>query len=172
MAIVDVTVFYLEMLKPSSRIVPAPRDGLMVVHARRPSVAYYRYLYNSVGSDYHWLSRARLSDSELAVVLANPHNEVHVLYVDGSPAGFAEFDRPEANNIELVQFGLMPGFIGQGLGRYLLQWTIDKAWTYQPCRFWLHTCTLDHRFALHNYQSAGFAIFKEEMIQREIPVAS
>ncbi len=172
MAIVDVTVYYLEMLQQPSRTVPAPRDGLMVVHARNPSVAYYRFLYNTVGSDYHWLSRARLSDPELAVVLANPRNEVHVLHVDGTPAGFAELDRRDLNNIELVQFGLTPEFIGKGLGRYFLQWTIDRAWSYHPRRFWLHTCTLDHRFALHNYQSAGFAIYREEMIQREIPVAS
>jgi len=47
---------------------------------------------------------------------------------EGVPAGFAELDRRIEGEIELVQFGLMPAFIGQGLGRYFLQWTIDKAW--------------------------------------------
>lgn len=168
MQTVDVKVYYLEMLSPSRRVVPAPRDGLSVVHALHPSVAYYRFLYNTVGSEYHWLSRARLSDAELANVLANPRNEVYVLHVDGTAAGFAELDRRDTNDIELVQFGLMPGFIGQGLGRYLLQWIIDKAWSFEPRRFWLHTCTLDHRFALANYKSAGFTIYKEETIQRQI----
>ena len=65
--------------------------------------------------------------------------------------------------IELVQFGLMPGFIGQSLGRYFLQWTIDKAWSYRPRRFWLHTCTKDHLAALPNYLKAGFAVYKEEV---------
>jgi GNAT superfamily N-acetyltransferase len=63
----------------------------------------------------------------------------------------------------------MPDFIGQGLGKYFLQWTIDKAWGYQPRRFWLHTCTLDHPAALPNYQKAGFAIYHEEKFQRELP---
>ena len=58
--------------------------------------------------------------------------------------------------IELVQFGLVPEFIGQGLGKYFLNWTIDKAWSYDPRRFWLHTCTLDHKAALPNYLKAGF----------------
>jgi hypothetical protein len=53
-------------------------------------------------------------------------------------------DRRIEGEIELVQFGLMPDFIGQGLGRYFLQWTIDRAWSYDPRRFWLHTCTKDH----------------------------
>ena len=62
-----------------------------------------------------------------------------------------------------MQFGLLPGFIGQGLGRYFLQWAIDRAWSYQPRRFWLHTCTKDHPAALPDYLKAGFAVYKEEV---------
>src|SRR5262245_15495716 len=170
MAVVDVKVYYLEMLAPCSRPTPAPRDGLSVLHARRPTVPYYRFLYKSVGQDYHWYSRGRLSDADLAATIQHPLNEVHVLHVEGTPAGFAELDRRKQDDIELVQFGLMPEFIVQGLGRYFLQWTIDKAWSYKPRRFWLHTCTLDHPAALPNYQKAGFMIYKEEPIKRDILV--
>ena len=62
----------------------------------------------------------------------------------------------------------MPAFIGQRLGPYFLQWAIDKAWSYQPRRFWPHTCTLDHKAALPNYLKAGFRTYKEEINQREI----
>src|ERR1051325_10841611 len=55
-----------------------------------------------------------------------------------------------------------------GLGKWFLQWTIDKAWSYQPKRFWLHTCTLDHPAALPNYLKAGFAQFKKEPMRREL----
>ena len=168
MELVDVTVYYLEMLAPSQRMVPAPRDGLTVLHAQTPSVPYYRFLYDSVGKDYHWLSRRKLADAELAAILHDPLNEVHVLHVDGSPAGFAELDRRQPDEVELVQFGLMPDFIGQGLGKWFLQWTIDKVWSYVPRRFWLHTCTLDHPAALPTYKKAGFVQFKEESIRREL----
>lgn len=164
----DVTVFYLEMLTPSQRTVPAPRDGLTVLHAQQPSVSYYRFLYDAVGKEYNWLSRRKLSDDELATILQNPLNEVHVLYVDGSPAGFAELDRRQANEVELVQFGLVGDFIGQGLGTWFLQWTIDKVWSYKPRRFWLHTCTLDHPAALPIYKKAGFVPYKNEKIRREL----
>jgi GNAT superfamily N-acetyltransferase len=166
--LVDVTVYYLEMLDHQQRSVPAPRDGLTVLNAQSPSVPYYRSLYNAVGEDYHWLSRRNLSDPELAAIIQDPRNELHVLHVDGSPAGFAELDRRQPDDIELVQFGLTADFIGQGSGTWFLQWSIDKAWSYQPRRFWLHTCTLDHPAALTLYEKAGFTQFKQEAIRREL----
>jgi GNAT superfamily N-acetyltransferase len=154
---------YLHMLARPERVVPPPRDGLAVVHAKKPSVAYYRFLYDAVGRDYDWTSRKTLSDAELAALLNDPRLEVHVLMAEAVPAGFAELDRRIDGEIELVQFGLVPEFIGQGLGRYFLRWAIDKAWSYGPMRFWLHTDTKDHPAALPNYLKAGFAIYKEEM---------
>jgi GNAT superfamily N-acetyltransferase len=168
MAVVDVKVFYLEMLAPCRRDVPPPREGLTVIQARKPTVAFYRFLYNTVGQQYHWYSRGRLSDAALAAIIQDPLDEVHVLYAEWTPAGFAELDRRNEDDIELVQFGLMPEFIGQGLGTWFLQWTIDTAWSYRPRRLWLHTCTLDHPAALPNYQKAGFSLYKTDMIQREI----
>jgi GNAT superfamily N-acetyltransferase len=159
----DVRVVFLQMLSRSSRVVPPPRDGLTVVHAERPTVASYRSLYEAVGGPWQWLSRRKLSDEELARVIHDPGDEVHVLHVDGDTAGFAELDRRVEGEIELVQFGLLPAFIGRGLGKYFLQWAIDRAWGYGPRRLWLHTCTLDHPNALPNYLKAGFVVYKEEM---------
>src|SRR5437879_8670469 len=103
-----------------------------------------------------------LSDAELAALLNDPRLEVQVLMAEGVPAGFAELDRWVEGEVELVQFGLMPEFIGQGLGKWFLQWTIDRAWSYGPTRYWLHTCSNDHPGALPNYRKAGFEIYKEE----------
>lgn len=151
------------MLAPPQQAVPPLRDGLAIVHAQQPTVAYYRFLYDAVGKDYDWTSRKRLSDAALAAILNDPLDEVHVLMSDGVPSGFAELNRRIQGEIELVQFGLLPQLIGQGLGKLFLQWTIDKAWSCQPRRFWLHTCTKDHPAALPNYLKAGFTIYKEEV---------
>jgi GNAT superfamily N-acetyltransferase len=168
MAAVDVKVSYLEMLAPCRRVVPPPREGLTVVQSRQPTVSFYRFLYNTVGGPYHWLSRGKLSDAELSAVISDPRNELHVLYVDGTPAALSELDRRVEGEVELVQFGLMPEFIGQGLGKWLLQWTVDRVWSYGPWRFWLHTCTLDHPAALPNYLKAGFTLYKTDMVRREM----
>jgi GNAT superfamily N-acetyltransferase len=158
-----VTTTSLQMFGHPQRIVPPPREGLSVVHAKNPTVAYYRFQYDAVGRDYDWTSRKKLSNAELAALLADPRLEVHALMVEGVPAGLAELDRRSDGEIELGQFGLMPEFIGQGVGRYFLQWTIDKAWSYHPRRFWLPTCTKDHSAALPNYLKAEFAVYKEEV---------
>jgi hypothetical protein len=46
-----VTTTYLEMFARPERVVSPPREGLAVVHARKPTVAYYRFLYGAVGRD-------------------------------------------------------------------------------------------------------------------------
>jgi hypothetical protein len=165
MSTAEVTVYYLEMLSHVRRTVAAPREGLTVIQAKKPSVGFYRYLYNTVGQAYNWHSRGRRPDAELAALIQDPLNEVRVLYADGTPAGFAELDLRMPDEIELIQFGLLPEFIGQGLGKWFLQWAIDQAWSYRPRRFWLHTCTLDHPAALPNYQKAGFSLYKQETKQ-------
>ncbi|MBY0528208.1 MAG: GNAT family N-acetyltransferase [Gemmataceae bacterium] len=168
MAQVEIQTFYVEMLAPCPRSVPSPRDGLAVVRAVRPTVAFYRFFYDVVGEHWNWSSRKKMADAEIAAIIHDPKVEMHVLYVEGVPAGFAELDRRTEGEIELVQFGLLPDFIGQGLGKYFLQWTIDKAWSYQPNRLWLHTCTLDHPAALPSYLKAGFVLYMQETSQRDI----
>src|SRR3989442_676294 len=111
------TVYYLHMFTHTPRSIAPPRTGCAVIHARKPTLRYYRFLYDAVGRDYDWTSRKKLAGALLAALLNDPRLEVHVLMVEGVPAGFAELDRRIEGEIELVQFGLMPEFIGQGLGR-------------------------------------------------------
>ena len=159
----SVKVTYVQMFERPQGYVPPPREGLTVVHAKRPTVAYYRFLYDAVGRDWQWTSRKKLSDDELVRIIHDPKTELHVLLVEGVPAGFVELDRRVEAEVEITSFGLMPEFIGQGLGKYFLQWAIDRAWASSPKRLWLHTCTNDHPAALPNYQKAGFGIYKEEV---------
>ena len=161
----EVTVTYLEMkARPVQPTTPAPRADLTVMHAVTPTLSFYRYLYNTVGAAWHWVDRGKLSDEKLAAIVQDPAVEVHVLYAGGVPAGYAELDRRSPPDIELAYFGIMPEFIGQKLGPFLLGWSIEKAFSYSPRRYWLHTCTLDHPKALATYQSAGFEIYDRKLI--------
>ena len=155
--------YYLQMFTRPQRVVPPPRDGLNIVHAKKPTYAYYSFLYDTVGREYHWTRLMKVTEAELLAIIHDPRVEVHALMVDGVPAGFAELDRRVEGEVELTQFGLMREFIGQGLGKYFIQWAIDKAWSYKPRRFWLHTDTQDHPAALPNYLKAGFSVYKEEV---------
>lgn len=159
----DITVTYLEMRqKPTDPAPPPPRSGLHILHAARPTVSFYRYLFNTIGEPWLWASRRKTPDDELKAILHDDANHIDVLYVDGVPAGYAEIDFGPQPNVELLFFGLIPEFIGQGLGPYFLRHAIDTAWSRNPSRFWLHTCTLDHPKAVSVYRRAGFEPYKQE----------
>lgn len=158
----NVVVTYLEMLAAPKRVPhPIPARKLALFRADPMPVHFYRYLYNTVGESWLWYERRMMSDDALAAIMQNPAIEIYVLYSGGVPAGYAELDRSEASVVELAYFGLIPDFIGQGLGSYLLDWSIDTAWRYGPKRLWVNTCNLDHPRALQTYQKAGFIPFKQ-----------
>ena len=160
---IETIVTYLEMTAaPRHAEVPAPLRKLALLRAQKPTVSFYRYLYDAVGRPWTWVDRKRLSDDELAAIIQDDHVEIYVLYVGGVPAGYAEIDRRRESEIELAYFGLVPEFTGQGLGSYLIDWVIRRAWDYGPSRLWVHTCTLDHPSALSLYQRFAFTPYKRE----------
>ena len=154
-----ITTTYLQMLTHQSRQVSSPVPDITIRHVTQPTVEFYRQIYDAVGGQWNWSSRKKLPDAELARIIGDPRVEIHLLLVNGEQAGFAEVDRRQPGEIELVQFGLVAEFIGRGLGKFFLQWVIDKAFSYGPQRFWLHTCTDDHPAALPNYLKAEFTIY-------------
>jgi GNAT superfamily N-acetyltransferase len=156
---VESKVTYLEMLASPERSRAKARSGVEVRRAINPTLSFYRYLYDTVGGDWNWTGRRLMDDATLAAHVQDPKVEVNVLWVEGVPAGLMELDLRKIPEIELLYFGLMPDFIGQGLGRFALDWTVDRAWSFQPSRFWVHTCDLDHPNALSVYQKAGFVIY-------------
>ena len=166
-------VTYLEMRSAPSHpnILPSGRK-VALVRAERPTISFYRYLYNTIGEDWFWWERRALSDAQLATEIHDSNVEIFVLYIDGVPAGYAELDLRIKTEVELAYFGLIPEFIGRGLGSYLLGWAIDEAWQSKPERVWLHTCNFDHPKAIATYQKAGFVPYKQDTTTIEDPRAS
>ena len=159
----NMVVTYLQMLAPPPRESYSKRgENIAILRAHPPTVSFYRYLYNSVGEKWMWYERRQMEDEILSTVIEHEKVEVYVLYVDGNPAGFAELDLRKNPEVELAYFGLIPDFIGRGLGSYLLRWAVDKAWSHDPSRVWLHTCNHDHPRALAVYQKYGFQPFRQE----------
>lgn len=161
-----VIVTYLEMLERGSlpHIVPKARNHALI-GAHDITISFYRYLYDAVGRPWYWTDRKKLSDGELAAIIQDDAVEVYVLYVGGVPAGFYELDfRPLPARAELAYFGIMPEFIGMGLGPYLLGQSLDTLWHREPARVLVNTCTLDHPKALPLYQRFGFVPYDQQKI--------
>ncbi|MGH7495891.1 MAG: GNAT family N-acetyltransferase [bacterium] len=161
---IRVTITFLETSKKPAR---APRkihaENVLIMRALQPTVSFYRFLYNTVGQPWLWYERRQMGDEALQQIIQHPQVEVYVLYAGGVPAGYAELDWRQTPEVELAYFGLMPEFIGKGLGTLLIDEMHEQVWMRQPQRFWLHTCTLDHPQALAFYQRAGFVPYKQEV---------
>ncbi|MDH3690009.1 MAG: GNAT family N-acetyltransferase [Gammaproteobacteria bacterium] len=160
-----VVITYLEMSTPPRRTNRSQRaEKIAIIRAERPTTSFYRYLYNTVGAPWLWYERRVLDDSALKQIIHDPQVEIYTLYVGGVPAGYVELDLRHKHEVELAYFGLMPEFIGRGLGKYLMDWSVDMAWSTNPNRVWVHTCNLDHPKAISVYQQAGFVPYRQETL--------
>ncbi|HEY1386275.1 MAG TPA: GNAT family acetyltransferase [Dongiaceae bacterium] len=158
----DVLTTYLEMTeRPTRPTVPRPAGQYAVLRLEHCSVHFYRYLYDVVGKLWMWTDRRKLSDAALDAEINAEGVEIYVLYAGGEPAGYVELDRRQKPDIHIAYFGLAPSHIGRGLGRYLLNWAVDLAWSYGPQRLTVSTWSFDHPRAFANYQKAGFRPYKQ-----------
>ena len=163
-ATLEVTVTYLEMSE-APRLEPAHpplNRRIALLRARQPTVKFYRFLYDAVGEEWTWWERRIVPDAQLQAYIQDERVEVYVLYVEGQPAGFFELDCREAGRTDLGMFGLMPSFLGQGLGAWFLNAAVETAWSRKPERLTVNTCTLDHPRALPLYQKVGFRPVRQE----------
>jgi GNAT superfamily N-acetyltransferase len=160
---VQVTRTYLEMRSPAelkaARSVD-PRVRLRELPDCSPSL--YRNLYVEVGQNYHWIDRLPWTDEQIAAHLHQPEITFWLMSHDDANAGYFELRRCEDGSVEIAYFGLLPEFLGRGLGKHLLTCATEQAWADGANRVWLHTCTLDDPAALPNYLKRGFQPFKTE----------
>ncbi len=163
-ATLEVTITYLEMAE-APRLEPAHpplNRRIALLRALRPTLKFYRFLYDAVGEEWTWWERRVIADEQLRAYIQDERVEVFVLYVEGQPAGFFELDGREPGVIDLAMFGLMPDFVGQGLGGWFLNAAVETAWERKPGRLTVNTCTLDHPRALPLYQKVGFTPLRRE----------
>ncbi len=164
----EVTTFYLEQtaaseLRPASPAVPP----LRVIRAEEPSPPFNRFLYTAVGGDWYWIDRLSWSYAHWHAYLDRPELTTWVGYVRGTPAGYFELEQQD-EAVEIAYFGLLPQFIGRGLGGALLSAALRHSWELHPRRVWVHTCTLDGPAALANYQARGMRLYHQETALVEV----
>jgi GNAT superfamily N-acetyltransferase len=167
---IPVTTWYLEMTAPTDlRPARASTVALDLIQALVPCPELNRFFYTAVGGDWFWTDRLPWTYEEWLRYLDRPELETWTAWRSGSPAGYFELERLPATGVEIVYFGILPQFIGQGLGGRLLTAAVERAWQLKPHRVWLHTCTLDHPKALANYRARGFRLYREETKVQDEP---
>jgi hypothetical protein len=167
---IPMTVTFLEMnVKPLLPPPPQPRGKVALLRCEKPPVHFYRYLYDTIGADYYWVDRKKLTPDKLAEVIQDPRNQLYVLYAEGNPAGMAELDLRKPGEVNISYFGLMPEAIGRRMGFFFFYHTCINAWLHPIHRLTINTCTLDHPRALPLYQRIGFTAYAREERFVELP---
>ena len=124
-----------------------------------------KFFYRQVGKDHFWRDRLLWSDKEWKKYINNKNLETGIMKVNDKLVGFYEQEfHKSQNEMELIQMGILKEFQGKKLGSFLLQYIVQNTFSRDIERLWVHTCSLDHKYALNNYLSKGLKIFKEEEI--------
>lgn len=142
---------------PGLALEPLSRDSPLVID-----------LQIKIGAPYGWKAASRTEKEWAAWFAEWPRRTFWKLSFDDEPAGLVAYDLHPGDQVEIETFGLVPEFIGRGLGGYALTLAVRRAWDLAPRvdRIWLHTSSLDHPSALTNYRRRGFRAFKTEEGER------
>ncbi len=158
---------YLEIksLKELIESTHCPNDFKLEV-VRNPDFQLNKFFYKNVGKNYYWIDRLAWSDLDWTKFINNKNLQTYVLKNKNDFAGYFEIIyHPDNNEKEIAYFGLLEEYHKKKLGSYFLTCAIKEAFKDDISRLWLHTCSLDHENALHNYLARGMKIFKEEKIK-------
>ena len=168
----SVTTWYLEIPDPCElRPKRSPRADLALVPVDPPMPELNRFLYATVGGGWYWTDRLPWKLQKWHDYLNRRELQTWLLTAAGLPAGYFELEAQPGQSVEVAYFGLLPSFIGQGLGGHLLTCAIEHGFAMGARRVWLHTCSLDHPQALANYQARGLRLYHQETEIKRIPEA-
>src|SRR5438552_13749150 len=132
---------FLEMTSRSAGQPQVVASDLSIRRWLYPDLAAYRRLFRAVGENWLWQSRLVMPDDRLLEIFRNPDVEIYRLFRDETVAGLLELDFDTPPECELSFFGVVPGEIGKGSGRFLMAQAIACAWARPISRLWVHTCT-------------------------------
>ncbi len=158
-----IKTFHLEMLNRADLIPKRGSLNFETAVVNPPDPDLNRQLYQQVGSMWQWTDRLTWDDHQWNEYVTRSSLNTWVGYWRGERAGYFELESQHNGNVEIMYFGLLPEYIGLGLGGIMLTAAIESAWLNPGTRrVWVHTCTNDHKHALENYLQRGFQLFKTE----------
>ena len=126
-----------------------------------------KFFYKNIGKNCQWVDRLIWTDLNWIEYVSNKNLFTYILKVENEIAGYFELLFNENNKeVEIAYFGILEEYYGKKFGGYLLGEAIKNSFILGSRRVWVHTCSLDHKNALKNYQARGMRIFKSETLIR------
>tara|TARA_B100000579_G_scaffold385300_1_gene356316 strand:- start:1917 stop:2423 length:507 start_codon:yes stop_codon:yes gene_type:complete len=128
-----------------------------------------KFLYKQIGKKHNWLDRLNWSDQNWIQYVSQKNLYTYILKDNEDLVGYFELNlNEEKKEAEIVYLGILQEYYGKKIGAFLLCEAIQKSFSLNSQRVWVHTCSLDHKHALKNYISRGLKIFKTETLKVEI----
>ncbi|NUW31961.1 GNAT family N-acetyltransferase [Nonomuraea sp. SMC257] len=163
----EAMITYLEMTSPDQLVPGREVTGLALerVERDRPDLPAVQ---TRIGAPYGWRA-ARLSAEEWERKLATDPFDYYLIRHEGEIAGMLAVHPQDGGDVEIETFGLVPEFVGKGLGGHALTLCVRQAWATTPRdggparRVWLHTSSDDNPAALPNYRARGFRPYRTEI---------
>ena len=125
-----------------------------------------KFFYKNIGKKHNWVDRLIWTDLNWIDYVSNEKISTYILKYNKEIAGYYELISNHSNKeVEMAYFGILEEYFGKKLGGYLLSEAIKYSFSEGFQRFWVHTCSLDHKNALNNYLSRGMKVFKEEVVE-------
>ncbi len=153
-------VHYFEM-RALGELIPASSPKIVDVQEVVPADgSVNQRFYLKVGRDWDWRDRAGWTLEQWQETVGDFAIVTLTLHHQNQEIGYSEIRVQEAD-IEILNFGLIPECVGQGLGGPALVAVVRYTWDQlRAQRVWLHTCDRDHPNAINNYKRRGFAWYK------------
>ena len=125
-----------------------------------------KFFYKNIGKKHKWVDRLVWTENQWIDYVSSEKVKTYVFKYNNYLAGFfGLIYHNEKKEVEIAYFGLLEEFQNKKLGSYLLSQAIKKSFEENINRVWVHTCSLDHKYALNNYIARGMKIFKTETIR-------
>ena len=134
-----------------------------------PDFQINKFFYKQIGSKHSWKDRLIWEDKKWIDYTNHPSVKTFVLKENKNFVGYFEkiFNKDKFD-CEIAYFGILEEYFGKKYGAYLLSEAIKISFKEGANRVWVHTCSLDHKYALKNYLSRGMKIFKSQILKKEI----
>jgi GNAT superfamily N-acetyltransferase len=169
MVLVDQIVTFLEMTSPDQLVAGrVPPADITLTSVDTTSLPLIRSTHRRVATPHHWSSLA-WSEQHWRDLLSYSGVRTWIAHLGEEVIGLVQLQPRPRCEVQITKFGLVPEWVGRGLGGHLLTLATRLAWGLGDVeRVWLLTTSLDHPHALRNYCSRGFRPFRVEHRPREI----
>ena len=128
-----------------------------------------KFFYKQIGKDHRWVDRLSWNEKNWIDYVENSTVKTYVLNDKEDPIGyFEQIFHVEKKSCEIAYFGILKEHYGKKYGGFLLTEAIKNSFINGIEKVWVHTCSLDHKYALKNYQARGMKIFKSETVNLNI----